>query len=314
MTAGDWFASRTSASDDYSVTALAERKAAAGLAVSVVLPARNEAATVGHMVKAVTSLVDDLVDEVVVMNGGSTDRTPEVAAQAGARVHDDSAVLAEFGPAQGKGDALWRALGATTGDIVVYIDADIRNPDPRFVWGLLGPLLCDERVALVKGFYDRPLALGETVDRAGGGRVTELMARPLLNLLFPELAGLVQPLSGEYAARRELLEALPFFTGYGVEVGLLVDTLRLAGLDAIAQVDLGVRVHHNQPLADLSTMACGIARVLLQRVSEDERVNLRDLPEGYTQFGRDSGGRVVEQVGRVHVEERPPFRTTRIPH
>lgn len=304
-----WFAARTYSSGDFRIAELAERKAASDRTVSVVLPARNVADTVAGMVQAALSLQRSLVDEVVVMAGASDDGTAEVARGAGARVYADDEVLADFGPAQGKGDALWRALAATSGDIVVYVDADIHNPSPRFVWGLLGPLLTVPEVAFVKGFYDRPFTKDGVVDRAGGGRVTELCARPLLNLLWPELRGIVQPLSGEYAGRRELLQELPYFTGYGVEMGLLIDALRHAGLDAIAQVDLGVRLHDNQPLADLSAMARVIAEVALQRLSDEDRAPLAAFPATYTQFGRDGRGRVTEELREVRLSERPPLAT-----
>lgn len=304
----DWFRRRTFSSEQFSVDALAERKASSGTTVSVVLPTRNEAATVGAMVEAVASLAGTLVDELVVVDGGSTDGTPGIAADAGARVHDDSRILPQYGPTLGKGDALWRGLSVTSGDIVVYVDADIRNPDARFVWGLLGPLLSNPAMQLVKGFYDRPLEERGVVDRAGGGRVTELMARPMLNLFWPELAGLVQPLAGEYAGRRDLLEAVPFFTGYGVELGLLVDTLDRVGLDAIAQVDLGERIHRNQVLADLSVMAYAIAKVAVRRVCDERRATLAaPLPRSYTQFGRTEDGRITEERRDVAVIERPPL-------
>lgn len=306
----DWFRERTYTREQFAVADLTRRKHAAGISVSVVLPARNEAQTVGAMVDAVTTLLGTLVDEVVVIDGGSTDSTRRIATAAGARVHTARELLPQYGEPRGKGDALWRSLSVTTGDIVAFVDADIRNPDPRFVWGLLGPLLTEPTVQLVKGFYDRPLTTGGVVDRAGGGRVTELLARPLLNLFWPELAGLVQPLAGEYAGRRELLEAVPFFTGYGVELGLLVDTLARDSQHAIAQVDLGERMHHNQPLADLSVMAYGIAQVALRRLCDEQRAALTEaLPSEYVQFGRTPGGRITEERGVVEILERPPLRS-----
>lgn len=305
----DWFPERTFHREQFTVDALAERKAACGLSVSVVLPTRNERPTVGRMIEAVMTLAGSLVDELVVIDGASSDGTPQVAADAGARVHDDSAVLPRYGPAQGKGDALWRSLSVTSGDIVVFVDADIRNPAPHFVWGLLGPLLTHPDVQLVKGFYDRPFVSGEVVEHTGGGRVTELMARPLLNLFWPQLAGFVQPLSGEYAARRELLEAIPFFTGYGVELGMLIDALAHAGIEALGQVDLGERIHHNQPLATLSTMAYAIAKVALRRLCDEERATLADeLPLAYLQFGRRADGHIAGEPRDVEVQERPPMQ------
>lgn len=307
-----WFAERTFHSEQFGVERLAERKEAAGVSVSVVLPTRNEAATVEGMVKAVSSLAGVLVDELVVIDGSSTDGTQELAAGAGARVHHDSQVLPQYGPAEGKGDALWRSLSVTSGDIVVFVDADIENPHPRFVYGLLGPLLLEPDVALVKAFYDRPLIEGGTVDRAGGGRVTELMARPLLNLFWPELAGVVQPLAGEYAGRRDLLQSIPFFTGYGVELGMLIDTLGHAGMGALAQVDLGERIHRNQPLATLSAMAYAIAKVAVRRLCDEDRATLSEaLPLDYLQFHRGNDGRVSDRAQEISVHERPPLITVR---
>lgn len=307
-----WFLDRTFASSQFDVADLVRRKQASNTTVSVVLPTRNEAQTVGAVIRSLVCLQGLLVDEVVVVDGGSTDGTLQCAADAGAHVYQDAQILPGYGETRGKGDALWRSLSVTSGDIVVYIDADILNPGPRFVWGLLGPLLSVPDIQLVKGFYDRPLVEGGLVDRAGGGRVTELMARPLLNLFWPELAGLVQPLAGEYAGRRALLEALPFFTGYGVELGLLVDTLAHVGGMALAQVDLGERRHRNQQLADLSVMAYAIAHVALRRVCDEDRATLTSaLPHGYTQFGRTDHGRITERQQVVEILERPPLRSVR---
>ncbi|MDP8971270.1 MAG: glucosyl-3-phosphoglycerate synthase [Actinomycetota bacterium] len=302
----DWFARRTFTADDFSVDELAERKEAAGLSVSVVLPARNEAETIRGVVEAVSGAGARLVDEVVLIDGGSTDGTPDLAADGGARVHDDSAILPELGPVLGKGDALWRSLTVTSGDLVVFIDTDIRNPHPRFVWGLLAPLLTHDDALLVKAFYERPVQMESVLHPTGGGRVTELCARPLLNAFWPQLAGLVQPLSGEYAARRELLESVPFFTGYGVELGLLVDTLACAGPGAIVQVDLVQRIHRNQSMDALSRMAFAIVQVALQRLSQDGRVCLPDLPDAYVQFERREGSLHLNAQA-IRVRERPPL-------
>jgi glucosyl-3-phosphoglycerate synthase len=270
--------------------------------VSVVLPARNEAATISGVVRACAALAGTLVDELVVLDGGSTDGTADLAVAEGARVHTDSQILPEHGPALGKGDALWRSLSVTSGDIVVFVDTDIRNPDPRFVWALLGPLLAEPGVDFVKAFYERPVELGGALHPTGGGRVTELMARPLLNLYWPALAGLVQPLSGEYAGRRDLLESLPFFTGYGVEVGLLVDILAARGADAIAQVDVYERIHRNQDMNALSRMAYGILQVAMRRLGVEPPDDLAR----YVQFERD-GGHVRPHTVEVGVTERPPI-------
>lgn len=308
--AGDpasWFARKTYRVDAVDPDGLVAVKQARGLSVSVVIPARNEEATIAGMTEAVASLSGGLVDELVVMDGSSTDATAEQAVAAGARVHTDVAVLPEYGPCLGKGDALWRSLAVTSGDIVAFVDGDIKNPSPNFVIGLLAPLLADPEVRLVKAFYERPLEEGGTRSPSGGGRVTELMARPLLNLLWPPLAGLVQPLSGEYAGHRSLLEALPFFTGYGVEIGMLVDTLSRAGIDAIAQVDVGERIHVNQPLPALSRMAYAILQVAFTRLHDEERAGLPDLGGAYLQYLRDADGVVQPQPATVALQERPPF-------
>lgn len=306
--ATSWFQQRTYQAEDFTLDDLQRRKDEAELTVSVVIPALNEAPTINGVVEACAKLGDTLVDELVVIDGGSQDNTAELAATAGARVHSGDQVLTEHGVCGGKGDSLWRSLTVTSGDIVVFVDADIRNPDPRFVWGLLGPLLTDADVQLVKAFYERPVQLGEELHPTGGGRVTELLARPLINAFWPKLAGLIQPLSGEYAGRRGLLEELPFFTGYGVELGMLVDTLRLRGARAIAQVDLYERVHRNQDLAALSRMATGILQVALQRLDEEGRMG--DMPtrlSSYLQFERGDDERVHPHQVEVDILERPPI-------
>lgn len=301
-----WFERRTHHAEDFDAAVLAGRKAALGLRVSVVLPARNEAATVAGVVRAVSPLCPGLVDEVIVVDDGSADGTALAASVAGATVVSAEQLMREYGPTLGKGDVLWRSLTIATGDIVVFLDADVVNPDPRFVVGLLGPLLLDPEVHLVKAFYDRPVHDDGVLRRTGGGRVTELLARPLLNALWPELAGLVQPLSGEYAGRRSLLTAVPFSTGYGVELALLVDTLRSLGVDAIAQVDVGRRVHRNQSVEALSRMAFAIARVALERAGTQGGATSPLLRDAYLQFARGTDGRVRVRTSVVPVTERPP--------
>lgn len=302
-----WFDRRTSRAADWPLPKVVAAKGPT--TVAVVLPALNEEATVGRIVETVRrALVErtGLVDELVVMDSGSTDRTGAVAAAAGARVVRRSDVLPHLPPRPGKGEVLWRSLAATSSDLLVFVDSDLRDFTATFVSGLLGPLLSDPEVAFVKATYDRALGQGESVLPAGGGRVTELVARPLINLWWPQLAGFVQPLGGEYAARRSLLERLRFPCGYGVELGLLVDTWRLVGLDGMAQVDLARRKHRNQSNAKLGRMAAEILQVAAARLAEEGRGSVLDGPVRVSQFERSGDGyRVVETD--VTEEERPPM-------
>ncbi|MFE2925488.1 glucosyl-3-phosphoglycerate synthase [Streptomyces goshikiensis] len=297
-----WLADRSWSAADRPLDQLLERKRAAGTTVSVVLPALDEEATVGEIVSVIRrDLIDGLphplVDELVVVDSGSTDRTAEVAAKAGARVVHRDEILPRLPALPGKGEVLWRSLLATSGEIVCFVDADLRDFSSAFVSGIVGPLLTDPGVEFVKAMYDRPLgnAPGQ------GGRVTELVARPLLNLHWPQLAGFVQPLGGEYAVRRSLLERLPFPVGYGVELGLLVDALHTVGLDALAQVDVGVRLHRHQDGQALGRMAAAIYRTALVRLSRGHHVR----PE-LTQFERGPQG-FVPRTYPVDTEERPPM-------
>ena len=274
--------------------------------VSVVLPALNEQATVGALVDALRPLIGGLIDELVVMDSGSTDRTAEVARNAGARVVQRTDVLPEVAPWPGKGEVLWRSLAATSGDVLVFLDSDLIDFDAGFVPALLGPVLLRQRsgrVALVKGFYRRPLRIESAEVGTGGGRVTELLARPLLNALRPELAGVVQPLGGEYAATREFLESVPFAAGYGVEIGLLLDAHTRYGLDGLAQVNLGVRKHRNRSLLELGVMSRQILGAALPRCGVAETGG----SAGITQFVQ-LGARFLPTESDVLVADRPPMR------
>ncbi|MFE7778641.1 glucosyl-3-phosphoglycerate synthase [Streptomyces sp. NPDC057445] len=279
----------------------AKRTAKHGTTVSVVLPALNEETTVGEIVSVIRrELMTDavpLVDELVVVDSGSTDRTSEVAAKAGARVVHRDAILPRIPAVPGKGEVLWRSLLVTSGDIVCFVDADLKEFSADFVSGIVGPLLTEPEIQFVKAMYDRPL--GGTPGQ--GGRVTELVARPLLNLHWPQLAGFVQPLGGEYAARRSLLERLPFPVGYGVELGLLVDALHTVGLDALAQVDVGVRLHRHQDGQALGRMAAAIYRTAQLRLSRGHLVR-----PALTQFERGDEG-FVPRTHEVDTQERPPM-------
>jgi glucosyl-3-phosphoglycerate synthase len=273
--------------------------------VSVCLPARNEAPTIGAILAQLMPLRDrGVIDQVVVVDN-STDGTAHIARAAGAEVYDQDDLMPEMGPVLGKGDAMWRALRVLTGDAICFLDADSERFGPHFACGLLGPLLCERGVAFVKGFYRRPFRVGGVTLPDGGGRVTELTARPLLNLFYPDLAAVEQPLAGEIAARRELLVALPFVTGYGVDIALLLDAYGVAGLDALAQVDLDVRQNAHQPLRDLGPMAYAVLRAVASRLEREGRL-IGPLPATFLAPG-DSGPHALasEQV------ERPPLADLR---
>ncbi|GAA2162447.1 glucosyl-3-phosphoglycerate synthase [Actinomadura napierensis] len=303
-----WLRRRTSTAGDWPAHVLLDAKGGAG--ISVVLPARDEEATVGAIVAAVrTELMErvPLVDEIVVVDSRSTDRTAAVAAAAGAEVVAQDDVLPGHGRMSGKGEALWKSLAATSGDLIVFVDADLRGFTSSYVTGLLGPLLTDPSVGYVKGCYDRPLIEGERRVEGGGGRVTELVARPLINLHWPLLAGVMQPLGGEYAGRRALLERLPFVTGYGVELGLLLDVYQDAGLDAIAQVDLGRRVHAHQSTEALGAMSGQIMLTAWSRLERHGRMIPLGAPAtALTQFRRSAAGHDA-RTSDVGVGERPPM-------
>ncbi|MBB5855161.1 glucosyl-3-phosphoglycerate synthase [Amycolatopsis umgeniensis] len=269
--------------------------------VSVVLPALDEEDTVADVVGTVRPLLGTVVDELVVMDSGSTDATAELAARAGARVVHREDVLPGLPPVPGKGEVLWRSLAATTGDVVVFLDSDLVDPDPAFVPTLLGPLLCEDGVHLVKGFYRRPLRL----ESSGGGRVTELLARPVLSALRPSLSALIQPLGGEYAATREFLESVPFAAGYGVEIGLILDAEARYGLEGLAQVNLGVRKHRNRSLLQLGVMARQILGTALARCGIKS-----DDPAQLTQFVQLEDEWLPE-VAEVSISDRPPMREVR---
>jgi glucosyl-3-phosphoglycerate synthase len=306
-----WLSNRSSSRPGRTLGQLEEAKA--GRTISVVLPALNEEATVASVVDSISPLVDGLVDELIVLDSGSTDDTEIRAITAGARVISREQALPEVPTRPGKGEALWRSLAATSGDIVVFVDSDLVDPHPMFVPWLVDPLLTGDGIHLVKSFYRRPLMVREAdgVDDAdgsapssGGGRVTELAARPLLAALRPELGCILQPLGGEYAATRELLTSLSFAPGYGVEIGLLIDTFDRLGLDAIAQVNLGVRAHRNRPLAELGAMSRQVIATLLSRCG------IPDSGVGLTQFFADGEG-YTQRTLPVSLADRPPMNGVR---
>ena len=307
-----WFAENTFHSREFSdLERLVSLKESQNLTVSLGLPALNEAETVGKVIQTVkTALMDDipLLDEIVLIDSGSIDYTREIAMDLGIPVYLHNEILPEFGAFQGKGEALWKSLHVLKGDIIAWIDTDIKNIHPRFVYGILGPLLFNSHVQYVKGFYRRPLKEGDKTLAGGGGRVTELTTRPFFNLFFPELSGVIQPLSGEYAGRRQALEKLPFFIGYGVETGLMIDLLDEYGLNSIAQVDLQERIHHNQPLPSLSKMSFAIMQVVFSRLEKRHNIRLLDDPNLTMNLIRyRPSQRYYLDPEEIYERERPPI-------
>ncbi len=309
-----WFAENTFHSGEFSdLEALLALKEKQGTTISLALPALNEGDTIGLVIETLkTALMDQvpLVDEIVLIDSASTDRTVEIAESYGIPVFRHPDILREqVGSYRGKGEALWKSLYVTRGDIIAWVDTDITNIHPRFIYGLLGPLLAHPRVQYVKGFYNRPIQVGGKLQAYGGGRVTELVARPLINLFYPELSGIVQPLSGEYAGRRAALEQVPFFSGYGVETGLMLDLLERFGLDAIAQSDLEVRVHHNQPLVNLSKMSFAILQVFVARIESQYGVQLLDKANRSMKLIIQEPERFALDIAEIGDVERPPMLT-----
>jgi glucosyl-3-phosphoglycerate synthase len=295
-----WYLSNTFPHAAFPAARLAAEKTAT---VSVCLPARNEARTIGPILEALNPLRElGIVDQLMIVDH-STDGTAEIARALGAEVRDQAELMPKLGPVRGKGDAMWRALPLLTGEIVAFLDADSENFGEHFACGLIGPLLCEPRIAFVKGFYRRPFRVGELTLPEGGGRVTELTARPLLNLFYPDLAAVSQPLAGEVAARRELLERLPFTTGYGVDIGLLLDACAAVGLDRIAQVDLDVRQNAHQPLHDLGPMAYAVLRAVASRLEAEGRLR-GPLPASFLSLDARGPEPFVEDA-----VQRPPIST-----
>jgi glucosyl-3-phosphoglycerate synthase len=309
-----WFAENTFHSSEFAdlrdLLALKEKR---GHTISIALPALNEEETVGPIIDMLKQhFMDDvpLVDEIVLIDSASTDSTVAIAQSKGIPTYIHQQILTEeVGTFSGKGEALWKSLYVTRGDLIAWIDTDITNIHPRFIYGLLGPLLKHPRIQYVKGFYTRPIQSGGKLQAYGGGRVTELVARPWFNLFYPELSGIIQPLSGEYAGRRSALEQMPFFTGYGVETGLLIDILNRFGLEAIAQTDLEVRVHHNQPLVNLSKMSFAILQVFIARLESRYGVELLDKANRSMKLVIQEPSRFALDIADIGDHERPPMIT-----
>jgi nucleotide-binding universal stress UspA family protein len=304
-----WFAENTySAGEFNNLNHLVDLKREQNLTISLALPALNEEETVGTVIKTIKGILMDrvpLLDEIVLIDSNSSDHTREIAAGLGVPVYIHQEILPRYGARQGKGEALWKSLYLTHGDILLWIDTDIINIHPRFVYGLIGPLLLKPEIQLIKGFYRRPLKIGDKVQLEGGGRVTELTARPLLNLFYPELSGVVQPLAGEYGGRRSALEKLPFSSGYGVEIGLLIDSFEKFGLGAIAQVDLMERIHRNQPLEALSKMSFAIIQCVVHKLEKRYGRSMLEDVNRTMKLIRYEPGRFSLDVEEIAERERP---------
>lgn len=313
MDLNEWLRSHTFHHSEFrDLRALVDAKEKAGVSVSLCIPTLNEEKTIGKEVVIFRSELMQrypLIDEIAIIDSGSTDKTLEIAASFGADTYLASDILSDLEPKRGKGENLWKAIYQLNGDIIVYIDADIKNIHPRFVYGLVAPLIHNPEMQYVKAFYDRPLAFSQGIRPSGGGRVTEILIRPLFSLFFPELTAIIQPLSGEYAVRREVLDQIPFPIGYGVETSHLIDVYSRYGMAAFGQTDLDQRVHRNQPTRSLGKMAFGILQTFLSRA---EKLGvIKDLPDISTilrQF--QVNDRVFETVEHQIVEEeRPPMET-----
>jgi glucosyl-3-phosphoglycerate synthase len=306
-----WFAENTFHRGEFNqLQKLVDLKLKQGLTVSLGLPALNEAETVGSIICSIKkALIDEvpLLDEIVLIDSGSTDDTVAIARDLGIDVCVHQDILPQYGAKRGKGEGLWKSLHVLKGDLIVWIDTDIKNIHPGFVYGIIGPLLTEPDIQYVKGFYRRPINLGYKSYTEGGGRVTELTARPLFNLFFPELSGIIQPLAGEYGGRRTVLERVPFFVGYGVETGLLIDLFSQCGLQAIAQVDLEERIHRNQSLPALSQMAFAIIQVFIQRLEEKNRIQLMEEVNQSMKLIRHKETTYALDVKDIRDQERPPM-------
>jgi glucosyl-3-phosphoglycerate synthase len=306
-----WFAENTFHANEFSdLKYLLSLKEKQNLTISLALPALNEEETVGRVIRTIKNVLMKrvpLLDEIILIDSDSADRTRQIAEKIGIPVHIHQKTLPQYGARKGKGEALWKSLYCTRGDIIIWVDTDIVNIHPRFIYGLIGPLLLRPEIDFVKGFYRRPLKVGNKMQAGSGGRVTELTARPLINLFYPELSGMIQPLSGEYGGRRKVLEQLPFFSGYGVEIGLLIDMLDRFGLRSIAQVDLQERVHHNQPLEALGKMSFAIIQAVIRKLEGKYGQSILENINKTIKNIRYEQDRFFLDIEEIAEGERPPM-------
>jgi len=289
---------------------LVDLKEKKDLKISLAFPTLNEEETIGKEIKVIKDelqLKYPLIDEIVVIDSGSTDDTRRIAQEAGAEVYLASDCLPQYGFIKGKGENLWKSLYVLNGDIILWLDADIKNIHPKFAYGLLGPLLEFDHILYVKGFYERPIKVGTKIRRSGGGRITEILVRPLLSNFYPELSGFLQPLSGEYAGRREILENVPFRVGYGVEVGLLIDIYERWGLFSLAQVDLDRRIHRNRSLNELSRISFAILHTFFARLQQQGIVSVNKKIEDYFNLVKAKGEEIFLLREKFTFTERKPM-------
>jgi len=289
---------------------LVDIKEKKGLKISLAFPTLNEAETIGEEIQVMRNELQinyPLIDEIAVIDSGSTDNTLKIAEEAGAKIYLASECLPQYGYVRGKGENLWKSLYLLEGDIILWVDADIKNIHPKFAYGLLGPLLEFDDICYVKGFYERPIRIGSKIRRSGGGRVTEILVRPLLSNFYPELSGFLQPLSGEYAGRREILEKLPFRVGYGVEIGLLIDIYEQYGLFSLAQVDLDKRIHRNRSLDDLGRMSFVILHTFFTRLQQQGIISINKKIENYFYLVRAKGEELFLLKEKFVLTERRPM-------
>lgn len=306
-----WFESHSFHHRDFSnINELMGKKKEQGVSISLALPALNVEKTLSQiltMIKSEFMEKSPLLDEIVVIDSHSSDSTADIARKLGVPVYNDDETLPLLEKANGKGEALWKSLYVTKGDIIVWIDSDIENIHPRFIYGLVGPLLKYPEIGFVKGYYKRPLKSKETVDPVGGGRVTEILIRPFLNLFYPELAGFVQPLAGEMAGRRNFLESVPFYTNYAVETGLLIKIWQQYGLDKMVQVNLETRFHYNQPLPELGKMSFAILQALFDLLNKDALTLKKELNCLSRSVKWLDGEHLFEET-EILVKKRPPMK------
>lgn len=313
MNVNQWYLKNTYHYKQFDIDKLIWLKKKKGVSISLCFPTLNESATIGIILDIVNKdiFLPGLVDEVVVIDSGSTDGTLEIVRSRGFPVYQHKDIMKSKGSYPGKGEALWKSMFVLKGDIIAWCDSDIKNFGPRFIYGILGPLLARDDLSYVKAFYRRPIDFDGSIKKSGGGRVTEILIRPILNLFYPDLSWLLQPLSGEYAGRRKVLENIPFNTGYGVEIGMLIEIYQKFGLNSIAQVNLKTRIHRNQPISALSRMSFGIMQSLYDKLEKYGKMYIPlDINKIYNQIHNIDDEYLISPI-ELEEKERPPVEKIR---